>query len=547
MTKFSLHQLAKQTILLIPAVRRLYNFSLAIKQENEVLKQILVDAENPSKININLSGDPKTILTSDLPESSDAEYVELERRILYVLGSHELSKLSFEAQISWINEIFSQCVTLLHPKSHVFAKLIDDYLTDIFKSEELSLTAACQLYDSMYGLYWCGAQSLLDMRGFDTYTVPLFRGFLKKKGIVSEVPQKCIDHHSDGLRIGYFCHYAYDGKGNALAPLVSALANAHAKKKNREIFIYCVQWSSPQFIDEFDRTKITVRDFPNQGHYEQLENLVDSIRSDKIDVLVTEVASSIASYVFAKRVALCQMWLEPGYPFWSNPDVDWVLIPGKVWQPWFGIPQNRYSNFRLGIPLSSRGVEPTEDELANARSKLPSGMKVFAVFTRLIKVTPAYLGLVRRILDELPQACMLIVGTGDPRLINSLALEADLEGRLILLNENVDLNIYGRIIDVFLDTFPFVGGLACRDVACHGKPVLSLLSGEWDVLLQNERINSLLTNSKDEYVRKAVQLIRDDGFYDKCVTEQLELAIKLFDNSDMISDVEFAISSSLAI
>ena len=64
-------------------------------------------------------------------------------------------------------------------------------------------------------------------------------------------------------------------------------------------------------------------------------------------------------------------------------------------------------------------------------------------------------------------------------------------------------------------------------------------------MLENERIGSLLTRNLNEYVRKAVQLIIDQEFYEKCVTEQFELTKKLINDDEMISDVEFAISSSL--
>ena len=104
---------------------------------------------------------------------------------------------------------------------------------------------------------------------------------------------------------------------------------------------------------------------------------------------------------------------------------------------------------------------------------------------------------------------------------------------------------YGRLIDVFLDTFPFIGGLACRDVACHGKPVVSLLAGEWDILLKEERIPSLLVSSIDEYFNVATRLVLDDQFYKASATETLMLSAHKNDGVEMISDVEFGISCAL--
>ena len=544
MSHLSIRKIGKALILSVPQVRRLYDFSLALKTENHVIKAQLL-RQSSLLVEMELSGDAQDLLTRELPEDFDGQCLELERRILLVLGSKQLSKMPVDSQTRWIQQIFTQCISRLHPKSGLFAELINELLPEIFRCPTLPIASACELYEAMYGLYWCGAQSLMDMRGFDAQTVGLFRGYLSSHGFAGRKDSEKFRKPEKEIRVGYFCHYAYETKGNALAPVVSALAKKHAARKDRKIFVYCVQWVSQAFIDEFDGSGVTVRNYPNQMDYAQLDNLVAAIQTDKIDVVITEVASSVANYVFAKRVAPCQMWLEPGYPFWSNPDVDWVLVPGKEWKPWFGIPRDRHSHLRLGLPLASGGITPTADELKEAKLKLPSDVKIFAVFTRLIKVTPTYLDVVKRILTHVPKTHMIFVGTGDSRLINSFIRDDAIKGRVTLLNENVDLNVYGRLIDVFLDTFPFIGGLACRDVACHGKPVVSLLAGEWDILLKEERIPSLLVSSVDEYFDVATRLVLDDQFYKASATETLMLSAHKNDGVEMISDVEFGISCAL--
>jgi len=545
MNKVIIRNLGKALLLRIPQIRRLYDHALELKAENESLKDLchrnacLVDG-------VDVSGDPFTVLTSGFPDKEDEQYVELERRILLVLGSKQISRQPVERQVRWVKQIFSQCVSRLHPKSGLFAEMIDELLPAIFRDKSLSLSDACSVYDAMYGLYWCGAQSLMDMRGFDKHAVGLFGEYLAHRyGNTSSIPNKKVQVDRE-IRIAYFCHYAYETKGNALAPVVSALAKGHAKHANRKIYIYCVQWSSQDFIAEFDNSDVIVRNFANQAEYGQLDALANAILADEIDVAITEVASSIASYLFAKRVAPLQIWLEPGYPFWSNPNVDWVMVPGKVWQPWFGIPLSRHSNLRLGLPLANGIKAPSVDDMLLAKAKLPAVGKVFAVFTRLIKVTPAYLHAVKRILVQVPDAHMLFVGSGDARLIKSFMQDVTFLGRVTLINDNVDLNVYGRLIDVFLDTYPFIGGLACRDVACHGKPVVSLLAGEWDILLRNERLPALLSNNIDEYVEIAVRLAVDVDFYRDIVSQSQLLSDNIISDADMIVDVEFAINSAIS-
>lgn len=450
--------------------------------------------------------------------------------------------MSIDRQVAWIHQIFIQCISRLHPKGGIFAELIGEFLADLYRSPALSLPDACRLYEAMYGLFWCGAQSLLDMRGFDVHAVGPFRAYLASHGAPVRPREHCISDPNRGLRIAYFCHYAYESRGNALAPIVSALALNHARTGNREIFIYCVQWSAQDFIDGFNGTGVTVRNFPNRADYGQLEKLVESIRADKIDVVISEVASSIATYVFSRRVASLQIWLEPGYPFWSTPDLDWVLLGGKQWQPWFGVPRERHSGLRIRLPLAHQNIDPASEDQFAAKSRIPAGVKIFAVFVRLIKITPSYLALAKRFLLQAPAAHLLIAGTGDSRLVKAFKGDDALRGRVTFINENVDLNVYGRLIDVFLDTFPFVGGLACRDVACHGKPIVSMLAGEWDILLREERIPSLLAGDAEEYLSIATRLVLDDDFYAECAQATKLLSARHVDPGEMIIDVEHGIS-----
>jgi len=139
------------------------------------------------------------------------------------------------------------------------------------------------------------------------------------------------------------------------------------------------------------------------------------------------------------------------------------------------------------------------------------------------------------------------VGTGDSRLVRTFISDDALGGRVTFIHENVDLNIYGRIVDVFLDTFPFIGGLACRDVACHGKPVVSMLAGEWDILLKEERVPSLLASDSEEYLSIATRLVLDNDFYAECVQATKILSARIINDNDMIRDIEYGITKAISI
>jgi predicted O-linked N-acetylglucosamine transferase (SPINDLY family) len=109
----------------------------------------------------------------------------------------------------------------------------------------------------------------------------------------------------------------------------------------------------------------------------------------------------------------------------------------------------------------------------------------------------------------------------------------------------VDIETYQERIDIFLDTFPFVGGLVCRELLGHGVPVVSLLSGEWDEMLRDQRDPALLARSTDEYVALARQLADDVDFYYAASQTSLRLAQQRKRPLEMISDIEEGIRNAM--
>ena len=110
-----------------------------------------------------------------------------------------------------------------------------------------------------------------------------------------------------------------------------------------------------------------------------------------------------------------------------------------------------------------------------------------------------------------------------------------------LIKGMVDLRLYGSIIDVLCDTFPFIGGLACREVAIHGTPVVSKLGTPWDAMLRLERNSELLANSVDELVSIVVRLASDSSFMMSQRSQTLHKVMEYHDPASTADDVERAI------
>jgi len=430
-----------------------------------------------------------------------------------LLSSEIFETLALEVQVELIQKIFLAIINLNHRNANLIADLIADHFVRILGRTDVQEAMVFKIYECLYGLYWCGASSLNDMKKFDLAGVRPFEEYFNRK-LSAQLPvTERILPTKPKLNICYFCHYAHFDKGNAISPLIMSIAKAHALMPNRRIFVYCVQWTRDQFVQAFAGTGVVVRVLAQQSEYRSVDDIIVQMKVDGIDVAITDISSSIATYIFLKRAAPLQMWLELGYPYWSISQVDWVFLCAKNYQSDFGVPVHRCSSVSPAQEEVTLRQPCSQAQLAEAQALLPKDSKIFAVFTRLIKITPAYLDIVRRIMSRTQQSHFLVVGTGDPRLIYNFIAEENIGGRVTFLHHNVDLNVYGRVIDVFLDTFPFIGGLACREVAVHGKPVVSLRTLDFERLLLDERDPELLATSADEYVEMACRLATDPEFY----------------------------------
>ena len=372
-----------------------------------------------------------------------------------ILKSSAFPRLTIAAQVAAIVSIYNTSMSIVLRESIALADLIAEHFSHLLLEEQLTTAQAMRLYDCLYGLYFAGAESVSEMRRFDTACVLPFDSYLNTKfhGIPAVTTRTSANEVEN---ICYFCHCAHFDKGNAVSPIMASLARSHAARGDRKVYLYCVQWVNQDFVDSFAGSGVIVRQFQQDWAYDKCDGIVTQLTADKIDVAITDLNSSIASYVFSRRAAPLQMWIVMAFPYWSLSALDWVLLPVLDYQPEFGIAADRYSS--LGIKQEPTTLIQACDEvtLRAARAKLPDGAFVFAVFSRLIKAPPAFLEVIHRILREEPRAHILIVGTGDPRAVYEFVGNAGLGQRVTFIHGNVDLNVYGRVIDVMFDTSLFM-------------------------------------------------------------------------------------------
>src|SRR5205823_7542996 len=105
------------------------------------------------------------------------------------------------------------------------------------------------------------------------------------------------------------------------------------------------------------------------------------------------------------------------------------------------------------LPALAPPTDP--DRVAAKRARFPNDTRLIGTYGRLAKISPEFLGVVTEILRQLPNVTVILGGTGDGTWIRQFIAEQGLAGRLELIDHYVDGHVWGQMLDVFLETFPY--------------------------------------------------------------------------------------------
>jgi len=471
------------------------------------------------------------------------DYDFLLQDAMAILTAATFADQPLDRQVAMIGTIFVCMTTTGHAQAGAVAAVAAPHAGRLLRQPALTLPDACRLHEALWQMWWSAATSLDDMRPIHAQVCLPFHEFLERRSLLCSAHERGLPRN-DGrrLRIAYLLHYAHGQRGNAMAPLVRSLARAHAALPARQVFVYAVQWVNAAWLQaSFKGSGVITRTVPQEGHYDQLDALFAQLQADEIDVIVSEVTSSITAILFGRRAAPVQLWIDMGLPYWFQPEVDLALQPGKRRRDGYPFTAAQSMEIHLFQDHDTLFREPPAAALAEACASVPTDRMVIAVFSRLIKITPAYLAFARAVLLRHPQTHFLIGGGGDPRLVRDFVALPELAGRATFIHGNVDLGAYARVIHLFLDTFPFIGGLACREIAAQGVPVVSLRTHEWDRLQDRDREPDSIASDLDGLHALIDRLLTDSDFYRARATAARTAARAGTDVAASAHDIEAAI------
>ncbi|XPV68860.1 MAG: hypothetical protein ACNI25_16365 [Halarcobacter sp.] len=237
------------------------------------------------------------------------------------------------------------------------------------------------------------------------------------------------------------------------------------------------------FIKEFEKlglryVNLHEKIFNNTSEtYSLLEKCIKSreiLIEDDIDIFIGLHTRVEYMFLYLTRTASEQIYWYHG----SNVEYDVEGIDKRITHS--SIPEK--SNFEMKKFFISKEYNDEEKmefekEEKKIRSTYPEDFVILGSIGRLIKIdNDDYLATVCEILKQNPNTIYLACGDGDKSNIITFIKKNDLEDRFYFPGF-VNSKIYGRVIDIYLNTFPDPGGESVNEFVSldENKYVVSLI------------------------------------------------------------------------
>ncbi len=350
------------------------------------------------------------------------------------------------------------------------------------------------------------------------------------------------------LRIGYLSE---DFRIHPVAYAVAELFEAHDRDRF-EVFGYSYSKDDgseirKRIIRSFD----SFRDIWNYTAPRCHQQIVD----DQIDILIDLqgfTGESRTDFIIGRPAPIQVNFL--GYAGSLTGDfIDYILVDDFV------VPkgQDRYFSEKLvRLPnsylIADRHHEVDETTPTRSEVGLPEEAIVFCSFNNSYKVTPTMFDLWMRLLQKIPKGVLWLRDWG-AKTKENLRREAQVRGvdpNRIYFAAHVSMAAHAarhRLIDLFLDTFPYNAHATASLALRMGLPIVTLAGQTFPSrvagsLLHAMDLDHLITYSLDEYEAKVIQLASEPDRLRKLRQQVTERVSRhpLFDGRVFTKNVEKA-------
>ncbi|HEY4375190.1 MAG TPA: glycosyltransferase [Burkholderiales bacterium] len=325
-------------------------------------------------------------------------------------------------------------------------------------------------------------------------------------------PIRCDRDPARKLRIGYV---SADLRNHAVAFFVEPMFARHDRKH-----FHVSVFSSGAVDHVTERIRPAVDAWFDISGFSD-EDACELVRRQKIDVLIDLSGHTVGNrlLMFARRAAPVQVtWL--GFMYTTGMKAMDYRITDAILDP-PGASEHGHREQLFRVERNAIYLPPPDTPLAEEPPMVAKGRVTFASLNNLKKVTDRMLGVWRRILEQVPDSILILIGserTQEEAIAQQRArLEAaglPLDRLCVLPRMPLDgFMQLGTVIDIALDTAPLSGGTTTLHSLWMGLPIICMESDQAFAnstasALRALHIGDTICAGEEQYIAKAVELAR---------------------------------------
>ncbi len=355
---------------------------------------------------------------------------------------------------------------------------------------------------------------------------------------------------NDKIRIGYF---SSDFKNHPVISLIKNIFKNHDKEKF-ELFGFNL--SMENFKKDIDENLIiNFYKFFDCG-LKSDDEVIKISKDFKIDIAI-----DLNGYTKGGRFLIFKNKCAPiqinylGYPgTMGHESYDYIIADKEV------IPNDHikdYSEKIIFLPNSFLPNSLEDENIINKLKKkdfqLPNEKFIFCCFNNIIKINEEIIDIWSEILRLSKNSILWLSisrNTIQSRNILKEFNQRKIDTDRIFFSEKIEYKKYlerFQLADLFLDTYPYGGHTTSIEALAAGLPILTLRGKTFQSrvtasLLKNLNLKELITSSKEDYIKLAVEISQNQeklNLFQNEIKEQINMS-ELFKNKNYTKNLENA-------
>jgi hypothetical protein len=252
-----------------------------------------------------------------------------------------------------------------------------------------------------------------------------------------------------------------------------------------------------------------------------IQKLKEIIQIKKIHTAIWVSLPTQISYIFGVNIAVKQvMWALKFHPVHLGKNIIHIAASKFNMEKFTFV--NGYQWLSFTPPIAVETIPISSETFNETMKKFPKKF-IFGTLAREEKFNSAdFIATIIAILKKCPNSIYLFSGRTPNEFLLNAAKENGVIDRIYFIGW-VDTNLYGALLDVFLESFPFGCGITSMQSLNHGTHLVSLWAEDTIPRFYFKNLEEALNfkpswhvaNSIDDYINDAV------GLYEKYVNDKV--------------------------